>query len=136
MEDDAPARDRAAAGVAESEIAGLLERRLGASGSSLPALLRSAGEAVPEAVAAKIQLIEACRKELTLHEDTVLADRAAFERAVTEVVAFLSRPAQSAAAGAPRRRSGAAPRRALAVGLLVVAIALIGVAVWGIVNNG
>lgn len=132
MDDRAPAQDRGAAEMAAGEIASLLERRLGARGDSLGQRLERAGEAVPPDIAAKIRYIEACRKELNEHDDTVLADRGAFDRSTDEVIRFLSGPIQPVRRETGPWRQGMPLRQVVAFGLLGVAMLLIAVAVWGI----
>ncbi len=136
-EADQVARDRGAAEMATGEIAVLLDRRLGAKGSTLSERLEQAGLLVPGEIASKIRFIEYTRDLLMKSEDAMLGDREAFDAVVDEVIAWLTGPGPAERrADLVRAQQRPKPQKILAFGMLGVALLLIAVAAYGILTAG
>lgn len=132
---DPSTRDRGAVDMAAGEIAVLLERRLEARGDNLTERVEDAGEKLPDEIAQKIRFIETTRDLLISSPDAALPDRPGFDRMAAEVIAWLTGPEPARRLGAMGHAgSGISPSRIIGLGLLAVAVLLIGAALWGIVT--
>ena len=158
---DAAARDRRAVETAWEDLAHLLETRLGAHGDTLAQRLDTIEEILPEDVAEKIRFVETVRDLMRDEDGAELADRPAFDAIVADSIGYLEgfpepEPAEPEPAAAepaeepeapeepprdapeidlpPRRGGGVPVSQIVGFVLLLLALALIAGAIYGIMT--